>query len=159
MSRSKRTCSVSVGVKAVKSWVPTSAAAQASSSSRSMRWRHQSARPSSNGLALASGEDPVAVAARDARRGGRRTVGRGHARAHRDVGGKHRVHAAHVLVGHLARPRSSRPAPIAWTPASVLPATVSATGSRRTVASAASSSPCTVRSPGCAAQPRKPVPS
>ena len=49
--------------------------------------------------------------------------------------------------------------PSAWTPASVRPATVSSTGSRNTVSSAVSSSPCTVRSPGCLAQPRNPDPS
>ena len=42
---------------------------------------------------------------------------------------------------------------------SVRPATVSSTGSRRTVASAVSSSPWTVRRPGWRAQPRKPAPS
>ena len=40
--------------------------------------------------------------------------------------------------------------PSAWTPVSVRPATVSSTGSRRTVARAVSSSPCTVRRPGLA---------
>ena len=49
--------------------------------------------------------------------------------------------------------------PRACTPASVRPATVSETGSRRIVSSAVSSSPCTVRRPGCAAHPRKPPPS
>src|SRR4051795_8527143 len=49
--------------------------------------------------------------------------------------------------------------PVACTPASVRPATVSATGTRRTVASAASSSPWTVRRPGWAAQPDSAVPS
>jgi len=50
MSRSKRTWSVWVGVKAVKSCVPGRAAAQASSASRSMRCGHQSALPRSKGL-------------------------------------------------------------------------------------------------------------
>ena len=60
-----------------------------------------------------------------------------------------------------ARPATLKLAtwPRAWTPVSVRPATVSSTGSRRTVASAVSSSPCTVRRPGCRAQPRKPLPS
>ena len=51
--------------------------------------------------------------------------------------------------------------PRACTPASVRPATVScgASPSRNTVASAASISPCTVRSPGWRAHPEKPVPS
>ena len=49
-SRSKRTWSVSVGVNAVKSCVPASAAAQASSASRSSGRGHQSARFRSNGL-------------------------------------------------------------------------------------------------------------
>ena len=49
-SRSKRTCSVSVGVKAVKSCVPASAAAQASSAARSSGCGHHSARPRSNAL-------------------------------------------------------------------------------------------------------------
>src|SRR5262249_53343671 len=50
--------------------------------------------------------------------------------------------------------------PEACTPASVRPATVSGARSRRSaIASARSSSPWTVRSPGCAAHPRKSVPS
>ena len=49
--------------------------------------------------------------------------------------------------------------PRAWTPASVRPATVSATGSRRIVSSAVSSSAWTVRRPGWLAQPEKPEPS
>src|SRR3954453_11207931 len=49
--------------------------------------------------------------------------------------------------------------PVACTPASVRPATVSATGTRSTVARAASSSACTVRRPGCLAQPDSAVPS
>ena len=49
--------------------------------------------------------------------------------------------------------------PRAWTPVSVRPATVSWISSRSTCASAASSTPWTVRSPGWRAQPRKPVPS
>ena len=48
--RSKRTCSVWVGVKAVKSWVPGSAAAQAPSSSRSTGRRHHRARSRSSAL-------------------------------------------------------------------------------------------------------------
>src|SRR5690348_188300 len=49
--------------------------------------------------------------------------------------------------------------PAACTPASVRPATVSPTGTRSTVASAASRSPCTVRRPGCLAHPDSAVPS
>ena len=49
--------------------------------------------------------------------------------------------------------------PSAWTPASVRPATVSLVGSPSTRSSAASSSPWTVRFPGCTAQPLKRRPS
>ena len=52
--------------------------------------------------------------------------------------------------------------PVACTPTSVRPATVRRGGSparRKTVASAASSSPCTVRSPGWLAHPENAVPS
>ena len=48
-SRSKRTCSVCVGVKAVKSCVPRSAAAHACSASTSSGRGHHSARPRSKG--------------------------------------------------------------------------------------------------------------
>ena len=48
-SRSKRTCSVCVGVKAVKSCLPTSASAHRSSASRSTAYGHHSARPSWSG--------------------------------------------------------------------------------------------------------------
>ena len=51
-SRSKRTWSVSVGVKAVKSCVPASTAAHASSAERSSGWGQWSERPCSNGLAV-----------------------------------------------------------------------------------------------------------
>ena len=47
--RSKRWWAVSVGVNAVKSCVPTSAAAQACSASKSIGYGHHSARPRSNG--------------------------------------------------------------------------------------------------------------
>ena len=64
MSRSKRTWSVWVGVKAVKSWVPGRAAAQASRASRSTRCGHQSALPQLEGAGGRAGEEAVAVAAR-----------------------------------------------------------------------------------------------
>src|SRR3954447_338701 len=61
---------------------------------------------------------------------------------------------------HTARGRSREATwPVACTPASVRPATVSATGTRSTVDSAASTSPWTVRRPGCLAQPDSAVPS
>ena len=47
-SRSKRTCSVSVGVKAVKSWLPTRRGA-ALELPPINGWGHQSALPASNG--------------------------------------------------------------------------------------------------------------
>ena len=49
--------------------------------------------------------------------------------------------------------------PSACTPVSVRPATASSSQPGKTPSSAARSEPSTVRSPGCAAQPRKPVPS
>src|SRR5688572_26716032 len=49
--------------------------------------------------------------------------------------------------------------PRACTPRSVRPATLSATSRRRMVASASSSTPCTVRAPGWRAQPANPEPS
>ena len=49
-SRSKRECSVWVGVKAVKSCLPTSAAAQLSNPARSTACGHQSALEISNGF-------------------------------------------------------------------------------------------------------------
>ena len=52
-SRSKRTWSLAVGVKAVKSCVPRSSAAHSSSCGRSTARGHQRARPASNGLGAA----------------------------------------------------------------------------------------------------------
>ena len=52
--RSKRVWRVWVGVKAVKSWVPATAAAQRSRAPRSRRWGQYSARPRSNGLSTAA---------------------------------------------------------------------------------------------------------
>ncbi len=49
-SREKRTCSVSVGVNAVKSWTPTNAAAHDDNAETSSRRGHHSARPCSNAL-------------------------------------------------------------------------------------------------------------
>ena len=49
--------------------------------------------------------------------------------------------------------------PVACTPASVRPATVSATGARTVRPKASVSTPATVRRPGCGAQPEKSVPS
>ena len=60
-SRSKRTWSVSVGVNAVKSCVPRSAAAQASQRVAVERCGHHSARPRSNAAARPPGEHAVAV--------------------------------------------------------------------------------------------------
>src|ERR671937_3108754 len=65
-----------------------------------------------------------------------------------------------------ARPTGAPPStstettcPSAWTPVSVRPATASEDHSGKTLPSASRSVPSTVRRPGCAAQPRKPVPS
>ena len=52
-SREKRTCSVSVGVNAVKSWVPTRAQAHDDNNPRSTRWGQYSARPGSSALGAA----------------------------------------------------------------------------------------------------------
>ena len=88
------------------------------------------------------------------RRGGRRSR---RARARRAVTATSRGSTA--LSRSASRSGSSRRCsklatwPLAWTPASVRPATVSSTRSPRIRSSAASSSPWTVRCPCCAAQP------
>lgn len=66
-----------------------------------------------------------------------------------------------VLGPHLLGQVELRDLPRACTPASVRPATVSSTGSdsRITVCNADSSSPWTVRSTRCFAQPEKSLPS
>ena len=160
-SRSKRTWSVCVGVKAVKSWVPGSAAAHACRASRSYRCGHQRARSRSKGAGRRAGQYAVEVAA-----------GPGAAASVEAV-----VDAVAAVIAMSSGPtpfsrraRSSLTSasvaklatwPSACTPLSVRPATLSCTGSRRTTASAASglALPYYVRRrPGCAAQPRKPEP-
>ena len=134
---------------------PGAAAAQASSAARSSGRGQCSARPRSNGLehrAVASGSGRCG----SWRRGGRRSPRRP-ARSPST-----RTSAGRTPVERVARERA-RPSwlatwPRACTPASVRPATVSddlAPAGR--VASAVSSSPCTVRSPGWRAQPAKPA--
>ena len=161
-SRSKRTWSVWVGVKAVKSWVPGSAAAQASSASRSIRCGHQRARFCSNGL---GGRPGVGAGsgrcARGRRRGRRSRPRRLRRRARRRRAGLSAVQP--VAPGRRERrPRSTKLAtwPSACTPVSVRPATVSSTGSRRIVAEGASPAP-PARSAAPAGAPSRenPVPS
>ena len=72
-SRSKRTWSVWVGVKAVKSWLPGSAAAQSSSSVAVERPRPPQRPPALERARLLAGEHAIAVGARLRRRAGRRS--------------------------------------------------------------------------------------
>ena len=157
-SRSKRTWSVWVGVKAVKSWLPGRAAAQASSASRSIRWGHQRARPCSKGLGRGGRAGGSGRCARG-RRGGRRSRRHDRRGAHGDVVGADAVEAAGQVGRQLGGGRE------AGHLAAGVDAGVGAAGDgqldrlAQDGRQAVSSSPCTVRSPGWRAQPRKPEPS
>src|SRR5262245_55603513 len=157
--RSKKTCSVCVGVNARKSWVPRTAAAAAASTSRSRgggcrstnrrrsgeggpaRTRYSYARERAS--ARASKPGGASVTDRTARSAGRRP------RSARRI----RAGSRSLAVSTLTT------CPVACTPASVLPATLRTGGPPRIRSSAPVSSPSTVRSPGWAAQPAKRVPS
>ncbi len=108
-----------------------------------------------------AGQEAVAIAARAGVAAGVEAVGDDLARrSPRGRPGPTPLRLRRQVAGRLGDGRRSwPPGRRAWTPVSVRPATVSATGSRSTVSSAVSSSPCTVRRPGCLAQPRKPEPS
>ena len=144
-----------VGVKAVKSCVPTSAAAQRSSACASSRCGHHSARPSSNGCRTGGGQHPVAVGARAGVAAGVEAVGRGRGLEHGDraTAAPRSARLAEVVGGVAVELEARHLAP-------GVDARVGAAGdgqrhrrSPRIRSSAASSSPCTVRSP--AARPSR----
>ena len=158
--RSKKTCSVRVGVKARKSCCPTSSAAAAARRSVVERRRVVEHPPGAQ-RRRRPGEDPVLVAAGDRVAAGveaRRGVGD---RADGEVAGQQAVQPAQDAGGGAGRCRWATLAtwPDAWTPASVRPATVTSAGSRRSVRRASRSTPSTVRSPGWEAQPENRDPS
>ena len=137
--RSNSTCSVCVGVNAVKSWVPTTAAAAASSS----RGRPGSATTAPGDPRTGrgwGGEDPIAVDAGLGRASRVEIVRRGRDLQHGDVMREDGVEALRGPVGERALWTKLATWPSAWTPASVRPATVSSTRSPMIRSSADSTS-------------------
>ena len=146
-SRSKRTWSVWVGVKAVKSWRAGQGGRAGRRAPRGRaRCGHQSARPRSNGL----GARRAAGAGRGScarwRRGGRRSRRRPRVAAVTATSsGQHAVQAPRQVVGRRRRGTKLATWPRAWTPASVRPATVSVdrlAQDRRPAPSRARPAPC-----------------
>ena len=127
-SRSKRTCSVSVGVKAVKSCVPTSSGGAAlERGRRSSGCGHQSARPLLERVANRRRRGPGSNRCASGRRArASKPSGAGSAASTAISRGSSALSRRRSASGQLAR-RCSKLAtwPQAWTPASVRPATVS----------------------------------
>ena len=130
-SRSKRTWSVWVGVKAVKSWVPDEGRRRRRRAPRGRRGAgHQRARPRSKGLGRARGRQAVAVAARAlASRAGVEAVGDAPSRRATATSlGRDAVRARRARSGGSSAAVAKLATwPRAWTPVSVRPATVSGT--------------------------------
>ena len=153
-SRSKRTWSVSVGVKAVKSCVPNSASAQASQRVQVQRPRLRAARSArSNGDATGAAKDAVAIRPRQ------RVAPRVEAVRRRPptpAPGCPAAAARSARATGAGSPACDATCPRAWTPASVRPATVRrrlSTPDRPERASRARPGPCAA--PGCARPARE----
>ena len=158
-SRVKRTWSVWVGVKAVKSWVPTQGGGAGVEGGAVERVRPPEG-PAPLERARASGLARGSDSSREWRRGARRSRRDDRRGGHRDVGGLDAVEPAGEVGGQARRrSRSSRPGRRACDAGVGAAGDGQLDGPASIVASAVSSSPCTVRSPGCRAQPLKPAPS
>ena len=139
--------------------LPARSAAAAASASTSTGRGHQSARRASSGervLARARGSDTSAT-----RREARVESSGASSAATTATSSGSAAFSASAARSRAARPRPSTLAtcPVAWTPASVRPATARPSQRGKTASSASRATPSTVRSPGCRAQPRNPVPS
>ena len=128
MSRSKRTWSVSVGVKAVKSWVPGEGGGAGVERVAVDPVAPPQGPALLEGIATGARRGSGSGRRRDraSRRASKRRVGLG-ARAHDDVARQHRVQPAGEAVGDLAAASKLATCAVACTPASVRPATVRAT--------------------------------
>ena len=136
----------------------TLAAAAIAATSSARRWSRT--KPRRSGSTPPDGRSGTRSAA-TARRTARRTpAGTSRTDAHEHVRGQHAGEPPSR--GRPARPGRRSAPPARWRarprPSGRRPSATTA-GSRSTVASASWSTPCTVRRPGCTAQPEKPVPS
>ena len=141
MSRSKRTCSVSVGVKAVKSWLPTSGRRAALELPAIKRVGPPQRSPLLERVPHRRGQQPVAVGSGAGVAAGVEPLGRTLASTTAISGGSTAFSRCANSFGGSRRGSKLATCPQAWTPASVRPATVSDARSPRIASKAASSSP------------------
>ena len=158
--RTKTSCWVSVGVNARKSCSPRSSGPRRRGSPRRSGAEATTlgrARTATGSAAARSGSGSCARGPRSGR--GSRAAASSAATTATSSGSSAFSAPGARSGGGPASTSSETTCPRAWTPVSVRPATPSPDQPGKTLSSAARTSPSTVRSPGCAAQPWKSTPS